>query len=96
MPRGYEKCPSQARKVMVEGENSGDLSCFQIVVDITQVDEPLSIMHQEMIELWTWTGIWKETDEGNGGCSDVLIGKMIRRSSEGSTSPKEISRDFFL
>ena len=71
MLRHWDECPSQARKVMVEGDKSGDLSYFQIVADITQVDEPSSIMHLEMMALRTVIGIWKETDEGNGGCSDV-------------------------
>jgi len=78
MPRGWEECLSQARKVMVEGDNSCELSCFQTAVGITQVDAPSSIMHQEMMALWTRTRIWKEIDEGNGGCFDVSIGKTIR------------------
>ena len=49
-----------------------------MVADITQVDEPSSIIHQEMMALWTWAGIWKATDEGNGGCFDVSIGKTIK------------------
>jgi len=57
MPRGWEECLSQAHKVMVEGDNSGDLSCFQTTMEITHVDSPSSIMHQEMMALWTQTGI---------------------------------------
>jgi len=57
------------------GENSGDLICFQKIADITQVDVPSSIMHLEMMALWTLIGIWKATDERNGGCSGVSIGK---------------------
>jgi len=78
MPRGWEECLSQARKVMVDGEKSGGLSYFQIAVDITQVDTPLSLMHQDMMALQTLTGIWKATDEGNGGCSDVSTRKTIK------------------
>ena len=63
---------------MVDGDNSGDLSCFQMVADTTQVDAPSSIMHREMMALRTQIGIWKETDEGNGGCSNVSTGKTIK------------------
>ena len=69
---------SQAHKVMVDGDNLSDLSFFQTTVDITQVDVPSSIMHQEMMALQTLTGIWKATDEGNGGCSYVSTGKTIK------------------
>lgn len=62
---------------MVEGDNSGDLSCFQMETSITQVGLPSSIMHREMMELQTRTGIWKATDEGNRGCCDVSIGKCL-------------------
>ena len=99
MPRGWEEFLSQAPKVIVEGENLGDLSYFEIFVGITQVDAPLSIMHWEMMALWTRTGIWKAMDEGNGGCSDVSTWKTIKwsleGSLEGSTTPKEVSRAFF-
>jgi len=60
--------------MMVDGESSGDLSCFQTEADITQVNAPSSIMHQKMMALRTQTGIWKATDEGNGGCLDVSTG----------------------
>ena len=56
-------------QVMVYGDNLGDLSFFQMETDITQVDAPSSTIHWEMMALWTWTGIWKEMDGGNG---DVL------------------------
>lgn len=52
-------------------------------------------MHQKMMELQTHTGIWKEMDEGSGGCSDVSTRKTIKRSLEGSTKPKVVSRDLF-
>lgn len=52
-------------------------------------------MHQEMMALWTLIGIWKATDEGNGGCSNASTGKIIKRPSEGSTTPKSVSRYFF-
>lgn len=78
MPRGWEACPSQACKVMVEGDNLGDFSFFQTKADIKQVDAPSLIMHREMMELQTWTSIWKETDEGNGGRCNVSTRKTIR------------------
>lgn len=80
---------------MVEGDNSGDLICFQTEVNITQVDAPSSIMRWEMMALSTLTGNWKATDEGNGGCSDVSTWKIIKKSSEGSTPTKPVSRAFF-
>lgn len=80
---------------MVEGDNSSDLICFQIVANITQVDMPSSIMHREMMALQTLTGILEATDEGNGGCFDVSTEKTIRRSPKGSIVPKEVSRSFF-
>lgn len=80
---------------MVEGDNLGDLICFHVEVDIRHVDAPSSIMHQEMMALRTLTGIWKEIYEGNGGGSNVSSRKTIYQSSEGSTTPKKVSRDYF-
>ena len=62
----------------MDGDISGDLSCFQMAADITQVDAPSSIMHREMMALQTQNGIRKETNEGNGGCFGVSTGKTIK------------------
>ena len=78
MERGWEECPFQAHKVMVNGENAGDLSCFQTVVDITLVDAPSSIMHWETMALRNQTGILKVVDEGKEGCYDVSTEKTIK------------------
>ena len=81
---GWEAWPSHARRVMVEGANSGDPSCFQTEVDITYVDSPSSMIQWEMLAFRILTGIWKVTEAGRGGCSDWSKSKMIKRSSEDS------------
>ena len=69
-PMGWEAWPSHARRVIVEGANSGDPSCFQTEADITQVDAPSSIIHRETLAFRILTGIWKATEGGRGGWSD--------------------------
>ena len=69
-PMGWEAWPSHAQRVMVEGANSGDPSCFQTEADITQVDAPSSMMHWETLAFQILTGIWKATKVGRGGCFD--------------------------
>ena len=69
-PMGWEAWPSHARRVIVEGANSGDPSYFQSKVDITQVDAPSSIIHRETLAFRILTGIWKVTEAGRGGCFD--------------------------
>ena len=63
-PNGLEAWPSHTRRVIMEGANSRDPSCFQTEVDITQVDAPSSIMHRETLAFWILTGIWKVTEAG--------------------------------
>ena len=70
MPRGWEERPSHAQRVIVEGDNSGDLNYFQTEEDITQVDAPSSMMHREMLAFWILIGIWKAMEAGRGGDSD--------------------------
>ena len=69
-PMGWEAWPSHARRVMVEGASSGDPSCFQTEVGITQVDAPSSIIHRATLAFQILTGIWKATEGGRGGCSN--------------------------
>ena len=63
---------------MVDGDSLGDLSCLQMVMDITQMNAPSSKIHWEMMELRAQTGIWKETDGGNGECSEISTRKTIK------------------
>ena len=83
-PMGQEAWPSHTQRVIVEGANSGDPSCFQTEANITQVDAPSSVMHQEMLTFQILTGIWKVTEVGRGGCSDCSRSKKINPSSIGS------------
>ena len=69
-PMGWEVWPSHAQRVIMEGANSGDLSCFQTEADITQVDAPSSIIHRDTVAFRILTGIWKATEGGRGGWSD--------------------------
>lgn len=80
---------------MVDGDISGDLICFQIVVDITHLDAPSSIMHRDMMALQTRTSIWKETDEGNGGFSNVPTRKTINNHRKDLLHPKKLVDLYF-
>ena len=76
MPMGWEEWPSHTHRVIVEGANSGDMSCFQTEVDITQVDAPFSMIQRETLEFRILTGIWKATEVGRG---DVLTFQCRRQ-----------------
>ena len=78
---------------MEDGSIIGDPSFCQTRVDITHVDAPSSTMHRCMTKFWIDTGIWKVMVDGMCG-SPFSVSNVINLESEGSTTPREASKDF--
>ena len=78
---------------MEDGCRIGDPSFCQTKVDITHVGAPSSTMHRCTTKFWMDTGIWKEMVEGMCGYL-FSLSKVTNLESEGSTAPREASKDF--
>ena len=70
-----------------------DPSFCQTKVDMTHVDAPSSTMHWCTTKFWMDTGIWKAIVEGMRS-SPFFVSNVISLESEGSTAPREASKDF--
>jgi hypothetical protein len=78
---------------MTKGTSLGELICCHLVLDMIQVDAPLSIIHQWTVVFLILKGIWKETSEGRHG-SMLSKSKVIRWVFVGSTTPNCESKAF--
>ena len=78
---------------MEDGYRIGDPSFFQTRVDITHVDAPSSTMHQCKTKFRIDTRIWKAMVDGIRG-SPFSVSNVVNLESEGSTAPREASKDF--
>ena len=78
---------------MEDGCKIGDPSFCQTKVDMTHVDAPSSTMHQYTTKFRMDTEIWKVIVEGMHD-SLFSVSKVISLESEGSTTPRAVSKDF--